>query len=227
MIVLYFSRQSINKIRCASQNTEAKNLPADVCVFGRFRRLSLTAVHSNCSQFDSEMNGCIHVSTIVTYLRKNSFLLRWNSCKQRSESSARCCFWSTVSKHGTDFEYSFLIDNSSCKMVHTLPCNIFYSSAITSNFNLRSAQTSLWSSLEFSGTTAEFEQPELSASFVSTFKVSIPPLNQFFRRSRVQITLIKLLLCLNSIFSHQKPMLYQHTKCRFFHCFENLHSSFT
>ena len=28
------------------------------------------------------------------------FLLRWNNSKQRSESTTRCCFWSTVSKPG-------------------------------------------------------------------------------------------------------------------------------
>ena len=54
------------------------------------------------------------------------------------------------------------------------------------------------------------------------FKVSIPPLNHCFKWNRVWITLIKPLLCLNSIFSHQKAMLYQHTKFRFFHFFENL-----
>ena len=56
----------------------------------------------------------------------------------------------------------------------------------------------------------------------TAFKVSIPPRNNFFRWSRDQITLIKPLLCLNSIFSSQKAMLYQHMKFRFFHCFENL-----
>ena len=75
---------------------------------------------------------------------KTSFL-RWNSSKQHSESSTRCCFWSTVSKRGTNFEHSFLIDKCSCKMVNTLPSDIFISSAISRNFNLRSAKTSLWS----------------------------------------------------------------------------------
>ena len=50
-------------------------------------------------------------------------------------------------------------------------------------------------------------------------KVSIPPLNHCFWRSRVGITLIKPLLCLNSIFSHQKAILYRHTKFRFFSLF--------
>ena len=51
-------------------------------------------------------------------------------------------------------------------MVNTLPSDIFNSSAISRNFNLRSAKTSLWSFLVFSETTAEFGRPEVSASFV-------------------------------------------------------------
>ena len=65
------------------------------------------------------------------------------------------------------FEHSFLIDKCSCKMVNTPPSGIFNSSAISFDFNLRSAQTSLWSFLVFSGTTAKFGRPERSASCVS------------------------------------------------------------
>ena len=36
--------------------------------------------------------------------------------------------------------------------------------------------------------------------YTTAFKVSIPPLNYYFQQSSVQITLIKSLLCLNSIF---------------------------
>ena len=63
-----------------------------------------------------------------------------------------------------------------------------------------------------------------SIIFVSmtAFQVYIPLLNHCFRQSRIQITLNKPLLCLKSIFPHQKTMLYQHTKFRFCHCFENL-----
>ena len=68
----------------------------------------------------------------------------------------------------------------------------------------------------FSKTTAKF------CVCTTAFKVSIPLLNCCFWWSRVRITLIKPLRCLNSIFSHQKAMLYQHMKFRFFHCFENL-----
>ena len=67
----------MNKIARASQNTEAKTLPADVCVFARFGWLLPTAVHSADCRFDSVVKWWIHVSSIVTYLRKISFLLRW------------------------------------------------------------------------------------------------------------------------------------------------------
>ena len=153
----------MNKIPCASQNTEDKTLPAYVCVFGHFGRLLPAAVHSADYRFDPGVKWWIHVSSIVTYLHKNSFLLHWNSCKQCSESSMHCCFWLTVSKLGTHFEHNFLILNAK------LPSDIFNSSAISHNFNLRSVKTSLWSFFVFSRTTAEFGWPECWASFVSVW----------------------------------------------------------
>ena len=121
-----------------------KTLPSDMCIFGRFGRLSSAAVHSADCRFDSRVKWWIHVLFIVTYLRKNSFLLRWNNYKQHSESSTHCWFWSTVSKRGTQIEHSFPIDKCSCEMVNTLPFDIFISTAISCIFNLRSAKTSLW-----------------------------------------------------------------------------------
>ena len=157
----------MNKILCASQNTKAKTLHADVCIFNCFRWLSSAAVHSADCPLDSRVKWWIHVSSIVTYLRNNSFLLHWNSCKQCSESSMCCCFWLTVSKRNTHFQHSFLIDKCSCKMVNTLSSGILNFSAISHNFNLRLAKTSFWSFLMFSGTTAKFGWPEHSISFVS------------------------------------------------------------
>ena len=145
----------MSKTPRTSQNTEAKTLPADVCFFRGFGRLSPAAVHSVDCRFDSRVKWWIQVSSIVTYLRKNSFLLRWNSCKQRSESSTRCCFWSTLRKHRSHYEHSFLIDKRSCKMGNTLSFDFFNSSAISYNFNLWLAKASLWS-LVFSETSAKF-----------------------------------------------------------------------
>ena len=44
----------------------------------------------------------------------------------------------------------------------------------------------------------------ICALYTTAFKVSIRPLNRCFRRSRVRITLIKPLLCLNSFFPVRK-----------------------
>ena len=141
----------MNKIPCASQNTEAKTLPADVCIFGLFGWLSLAAVHSADCQFDSRVKWWIPVSSIVTYLHKNSFLMHWNSCKKCSELSMCYCCWSTGSKCDTHFEHCYHIDKCSCKMVNTLPSDIFNSFVISYNFNLWSVKTSLWSLWCFPG----------------------------------------------------------------------------
>ena len=119
----------MNKIPAASQNTEAKTLPADACAFGHFERLSPAAVYSADSRLDSGVKYWIYVSSIISYLCKNSFFVCVETvCKQCSESSMRCCFWSTVSKRGIHFEQSFLIDKFSCKIFSTLPSDFFNSS---------------------------------------------------------------------------------------------------
>ena len=196
---------------------------ADVCIFGSFGRLSPDTVHSADSRFDSRVKWWIHVSSIVTYLCKISFSVCWNSCKQHSES-LMCCFWSTVSKCSTQFEHSFLIDKYSCNMVNTLLSDIYNFSAISYNFNLQSAKTSLWSFWCFPGQLQNLGNLSIPhhLCLYDRIKVSIPPLYHCFWWSRVRIALIKPLLYLNSIFSHKISMLYQHTKFRFFCCFENL-----
>ena len=72
-MILPFSRKLINKIPCASKNTEAKTLPADVCIFGCFWWLSTAVVHSADCWFDSGVKWWIPVSSIVTYLCKPPF----------------------------------------------------------------------------------------------------------------------------------------------------------
>ena len=48
----------MNKMLCASQNTEPKTLPADVCIFGCLGRLSPAAVYSaDCCNLTSEWSG--------------------------------------------------------------------------------------------------------------------------------------------------------------------------
>ena len=50
----------MNKILCASQNTEAKTLPGEVCVFGHFGRLLPAAVYSVDSHFNSKVKWWIN-----------------------------------------------------------------------------------------------------------------------------------------------------------------------
>ena len=182
-----------------------------------FGRLSPAAVHSGDCRFNSWAKWWIHLFIHCHIFTQKLLFI---ALKQLQ---TMCCFWSTWSKHSTHFEHSFLFDKCSCKKVNKLPSDIFNSSTFSRNFNLRLAKTSLWSFLVFSGTIAKFGRSERSASLVcmSLFKVSIPRLNRCSWWSRVRITLIKPLLCLNNIFSLQKAMLYQYTKFRFFHCFEN------
>ena len=190
----------MNKIPCTSQNTEAKTLPTDVYIFGCFGQLTPTAVHSADCWFDSRVKWWILVSFIFTYLRKNSFLLCWN-CLQKMLWIINVLFFDQLWANAAP-------------TLNTAFSDIFNSSAISRSFNLWSAETSLWSFLVFSETTAKFRQHAHSALFVSVR----PHLKSAYNR----ITLIEPLLCLNSFFPHQKAMLYQHTKFRFFHCFENL-----
>ena len=166
----------------------------------------------------------VYPGFIVSYLCKNSFLLPWNSCKQHWIIDA-LLFLIDVSKSATNFENSFLIDKCSYEMVNTLPSDIFNSSAISCNFNLWSTKTSLWSFWYFPGQLPNLGDQSIQHHLCLYNRVSITPLNHCFQESRVRITLMKPLLCSNSIFSYQKAMLYQHTKFRFFHCFENLQQS--
>ena len=152
------------------QKKGGQNLPVDVCVFGRFVKLSPAAVHSANCRIDTGVKWWIPVSSIVIYLREK--ILRWNSCKQPSEWWRVVVFdrmWAKVNicQWAGSIQYCLLIDKCSWKMVNTLPSDIFNSFAISRNFNLWSAKTSLWSFCFFSGTTAEFGWPEPSASFVS------------------------------------------------------------
>ena len=145
----------------------------------KIRRPNLTCWCLYLSSLWMAFTCCCSLSWLLIWLRsevvdpcfihcqKDSFLLHWNSCKHSSESSMHCYFWLTVSKRCTQFQHSFLIDKYSCKMVNTLPSDIFNYSAILHNFNLWMTKMSFWSFLVFYRITAEFGWPQCSASFVS------------------------------------------------------------
>ena len=147
------------------QNTEAKSLPADICIFSCFGGLSPATVHSTDCRFDSRVKRWIPVLIIVTYLHKN-FFLHWNKCKQSSKS-LMCCFWSTVSKHAPTLNTAFSLINVHAKWwIH---CFLISSTPLLSHVT----SISDWPKwvcgvfLVFSGTTARFGRPEHSASFLS------------------------------------------------------------
>ena len=188
--------------------------------FGHFGQLSPAAVHSAVGWFNSWVKWCIQVSSIVTFTQNPRFLALKQLQTTLSIINA-LLFLIDCEQTRHQFWTQFLVDEGLCKMGNTLPSDFFNSSAILRYFNLRSAKKGLWSFffLVFSGKTAEFRRPERSASICVSTSVSKSHLNHCFRRSRVQI---KELLCLNSSFSHQKAILYQHTKFKFFHCLEYL-----
>ena len=224
LMVLPFSKKSMNKIPYASQNMVPKTLPADVCVFGHLGRLSPAAVHSADCQFDSRVKRWIHVSSIVTYLRKNSF----------------CCV-ETVTNNALNRQYVVVFIN--CEQTqHLLWTQLSQEQMFIQNGEyaaywylqllcyLKQLQFTIGQNefVEFFGVFRDNCHIWATWTFsiicvcTTAFTVSIPPLNYFFRQSRVRITLIKPLLRLNSIFSNQKAMLYQNTKFSFCPCCENL-----
>ena len=173
----------MNKIPCAFQNTEAKSLPAEFCVFSHFGRLSPAAVHSADSRFDSRVNGgsLFHwMSNINAKTLFYSVVTLANNTLNRRRVVVFDRLWANAA-----IEYSFLIDKCRWKMVNTLPSDISNYSAISRNFNSLFAKTSWWIFFVFSGTTAEFGRPEHSASFVSVRLPlkSAPPLTVVSNRA--------------------------------------------
>ena len=73
-MVLPLSSLLMNKIPSESQNTEAKTLPVDVCIFDCFGQLSPAAVHSadSCSSYlafspgiSLESEWCKHIVVLT------------------------------------------------------------------------------------------------------------------------------------------------------------------
>ena len=107
-----------------------------------------------------------------------------------------------MSKRSTYFENNLRVPKDSCKIVNTLPLDISKVSPISRNFNLQLPKTISWTFVMFYGKTADFGRPDCSASsvFVRPVLNSIPVNDCWFSWCRVPITLIKPLLCFNSIF---------------------------
>ena len=148
------------------------------------------------ADFDSGVKWWIHVSSIVTYLCKNSFLLQTMlriidvllfliHCKQMWHPlGTQISHWQMFIQNGeyTAFWYLQLL----CYLMHlqlTIGQNKF-----VEFFGVFQNNCRIWVTWA------------VSIIWVCT-TASIPPLKCCFWWSRVRITLIKTLLCLNSIFS--------------------------
>lgn len=115
-------------------------------------------------------------------------------------------------KHGTHFAKSFFIPECSCKIVNTVPSDMFAVSAISLNSILRSDNTILRTFMMFSSLIAAFGRPLHSASVVAV-QPCLNSLYQFidgrFPWSRVRIVFIKPLFRFYWIFPDQKAMFNQ------------------
>ena len=143
----------------------AKTLPADVCFFGRFGWLSPAAVHSADCRFYSGWSGgsifhplshiytitpfcCIETVAMLWIVDVLLFLINWEQTQHplSTQLSHREMFMQNVEY--TAFWYPQLL----CYLMQ---------------LQFMISQTSLWSFLVFSKTSAEFGWPERSASFLS------------------------------------------------------------
>src|SRR5687768_7015403 len=93
----------------------------------------------------------------------------------------------------------------SCRMVHTLPSGIFKVSAhATSLYDRPKPFCGLFLCFLEKLPNLGYQRVIMIGVCKAVFKISKPPHYRLPRWSRVRATLVKSLLCLNSIFSHQK-----------------------
>ena len=152
----------MNKISCASQNTEAKTLPADICIFGHFGRFHLVLFTQLTSNLTLEWNGRSMFHPFSYIYTKTFFFVELKQFQTLWIVDALLFLF--ISEQ---MQHPLWTQLSHRQMVNTLPSEIFISFATSCNFNLWLTKTSLWSFLVFSGKTDEFGQPECLASFVS------------------------------------------------------------
>ena len=217
------------KYLCTSQNMEVRTLPVNVCVFGPFGWLSPVAVHSADCRFDSGVKWWIHVSSIVTYLCKNSF----------------CCI-ETVANNALNCQRVVVFDWLWANVTPTL----------NTAFSMINVQEEWWiyclltSSILRYLTQLQFTlgQNEFVESFgvfqdncwiwvtwafniicvcMTMFNVRMLPLNHCFWQRKVRITLIEPLLCLNSIFPLRKQSFINTLNSNFSIVLKICNSSFT
>ena len=192
----------MNKIFCTSQNKEAKTLPADVWVFGRFGWFSSATVHSADCRFNWS-GGSMFLPLLQT-----SFSLRWNSWKKKNALNRRRVvvgdqLWANAPP---TLNTAFSLTNVHAKWwihYHLISSTPLLSHAtsiydqpkrVCGVFGVFRDNCRIWTIWAF------------SIIYVCTivFNVSIPLLNRYFWWSRDWITPSKPLLCLNNIFPIRK-----------------------
>ena len=194
----------MNNLPCVSQNTGTKNLPADACVFGHFGRISPAAVRQLTADLTPEWSGGSMFHSLSHIYAKTPF------CCVETVANKALYRWHVVFNWlGTNavpiLNTAFSLTNIHVKWwMHCL---------LISSTPLLSHTTSIYDRPK--GVCGVFSVFQNNCWIRVTWVFSIPPLNHCFQWSSVWITLIHPLLCLNSIFSHQKAMLYQDTKFRF------------
>ena len=146
----------MNKIPCASQNTDPKPCLLIFASLVALDSFHLLLINQLTGDLTPEWSGGCRFHPLSDIYAKTLFC-----CVETVVNNAlNCRFWLTVRKHSSHFEHSFL------KMMNTLPSDIFNSSAISCNFNLWSAKTSLWSFFVFYGTTGKIGWTDHSTLFV-------------------------------------------------------------
>ena len=222
-MVLPLSRWSMNKIPCASQNMAAKTfllMFASLATLDDFHLLlstQLTADLFRCEVVDQCFIYChIFMQKLLFVALKQLQIMLWLvnallfsiKCEQTQPPLwTQLSYWQMFMQNGeyAAFWYLQLLCNL-MQLQFTIGQNEFVEFLGVYWHNCW-----IWVTWAFN----------IICVCMNVLKVSIPPLNHCFQQSRVWITLIKPLLWLHSILSHQKAMLYQHMKFKFYHCFHH------
>ena len=187
----------MNKIPCTSQNTKTKTLPVSLVTLDGFHLLLSTQLTADLT---SEWSGGSMFHPL-SYIYTNTTFYHVETVANNS-LNRRCVVifdWLWANATPT-LNTAFSLTNVHAKWwIHCfLISSTLLLSYATSIYDW--PKRGWWSFWVFSRSTAKFGWPECSASFVSVQPHLKPPLHHCFRWSWVRITLIKPLLCLNSIF---------------------------
>ena len=194
-----FLKTTNNKVPCASQNTEAKTLPAHVSFLVALDGFHLLLSTQLTANLTPEWSGGFMFHAFSHIYVKTPFCCIETVANNALNSRRVIVFdrlWANM--HPLWTHWQMFMQNDEYTAFWYLQIL-----AISCNFNLWLAKANLWSLFSVFRDNCRIRVTwAFSTICVCTveFKVSLPTLNRCFRRSRVWITLIKPLLGLNSIF---------------------------